>query len=86
MQQRPPTRLDAIHAELINACTPAARLIGSAAWFTARLAASLERQQRDPWTLTLAEVDALISATARELSSQRSCSAAGQQPPEDRQA
>lgn len=77
MHERPLARIDAIHAELISACTPAARLIGSAAWFSARVAASLEQRARDPWSLTLAELQALIDATAGEPSSQRSCSPRG---------
>ena len=57
---------DPTHNALIQACTPAARLIGSAEWFSARVAASLERQERDPWTLTLTELAALIETTSRE--------------------
>ncbi len=77
MHDRPPPRIDAIHAELIRACTPAARLIGCADWFSARVAETLERRSRDPWTLTLAELQALIDATPREPNSLRSCSRRG---------
>jgi hypothetical protein len=79
MHERPPPHIDTIHSELIRACTPAARLIGCAAWFSACVAETLERQSRDPWTLTLAELQALIDATPREPNSLRSCSRRGRQ-------
>lgn len=68
MHQPPPPHVDAIHTTLINACLPAANLVDSAAWFSAKVAATLERRGRDPWSLTLAELKALIEAAAEERS------------------
>jgi hypothetical protein len=75
-----PLRLSTTHAALLDACSPAARLLGTANWFSARVAAAIERQKRDPWTLTLAELGDLIDATPREPSSTEGSACQGDNP------
>jgi hypothetical protein len=52
----------AIHRRLLAACEPAAHLPDTADWYSARIAAAIERQGRDPWSLTLAELRDLMCA------------------------